>query len=160
MYRSGLLDLGLRFSVNLKGGPVMPISQFVKWKQKTVLGASLRVIPPTGQYSPTKLINWGINRWAFKPEFGYSRRFGKWMLDGYAGVWLFTTNQKFFSMPAPQPQTENPVGSFEAHLSYDAKNFRGKPLPSGSRLMATSGTAVPRVWGANRTPLPGRRVPA
>lgn len=133
----------------------------MKWKQKTVLGASLRVIPPTGKYSPTKLVNWGINRWAFKPEFGYSRRFGKWMLDGYAGVWLFTTNQKFFSMPAPQPQTENPVGSFEGHLSYDAKNFRGKPLPLWLSIDGNfwyGGTTS--LWGANRTPLPGRRVPA
>lgn len=127
IYRSGLLDMGLRLSVNLKGGLAMPLSQFVKWKQKTLLGASLKVIPPTGQYDPTKLVNWGINRWAFKPEFGYSRRCGKWWLDGYAGVWFFTTNQKFYSVPTPKPQTESPIGSFESHLSYDAKNFRGKP---------------------------------
>lgn len=126
IYRSGLLDTGFRFSVNLKGGPAMPLSEFVKWKQKTVLGASLRVVPPTGQYSSTKLINWGINRWAFKPEFGYSRRFGKWILDSYVGVWLFTTNQNFFSPPTSQPQTQSPIGSFEGHLSYDAKAFRGK----------------------------------
>ncbi len=129
IYRSGLLDLGFRFAVNLKGGPAMPMSEFVKWKQKTVLGASLKVIAPTGQYDPTKLINWGINRWAFKPEFGYSQRFGKWVIDGYAGLWLFTTNQKFFSKPAPRPQTQSPIGSFEGHLSYDAKTFRGRPGP-------------------------------
>ncbi len=127
IYRSGLLDSGLRFSVNLKGGPAMPISQFVKWRQKTVLGASLRVVIPTGQYNSKKLINWGINRWAFKPEFGYSRRLAqKWVLDGYAGVWFFTTNQHFFSNPVPRPQSEGPIGSFEGHLSYDAKNFQGK----------------------------------
>jgi hypothetical protein len=127
IYRSGLLDVGVRFSVNLRGGPAMSVPQYLKWKQKTVLGASLRVIAPTGQYSPTKLINWGINRWAFKPEIGYSRRFGKWVLDGYAGVWFFTTNQKSFSIPAPKPQTSSPIGSFEGHLSYDAKKYRAKP---------------------------------
>jgi hypothetical protein len=129
IYRSGLSDMGLRFSVNLKGGPAMPVSQFVKWKQKTILGVSLKVIPPTGQYDPEKLINWGINRWAFKPEFGYSRRIGKWFVDGYGGVWFFTTNQKFYSTPTPQPQTQNPIGSLEGHLSYDAKKLRGKPTP-------------------------------
>jgi hypothetical protein len=128
IYRSGLLDSGIRFSVNLKGGPAMPISEFMKWKPKIVLGASLKVIAPTGQYKPTDLINWGINRWAFKPEFGYSQRFRKkWTLDGYAGIWFYTTNQKFFSIPTPQPQTQSPIGSFEGHLSYDAKNYRGKP---------------------------------
>ncbi len=119
IYRSGLLDAGFRISVNLKGGPAMPPKEFVKWKQKTLLGASLKVIAPTGQYNSTKLVNWGINRWAFKPEFGYSERWGKWILDGYAGVWFYTTNNAFFSMPSPKPQTEAPIGSFEGHLSYD-----------------------------------------
>jgi hypothetical protein len=118
-YRSGLLDLGLRFSVNLKGGPAMSAKEFAKWKQKVLLGVSLTVIAPTGQYDPTRLLNWSINRWAFKPELGYSQRWGKWVLDGYGGVWFYTTNNAFFSIPNPQPQTENPIGSFEGHLSYD-----------------------------------------
>lgn len=118
-YRSGLLDLTLRFSINLKGGPAMAAPQFVKWKQKTLLGVSLTVVAPTGQYNPNHLINWGINRWAFKPELGYSRRFGNWVLDGYGGVWFYTTNDAFYSLPNPQPQTQSPIGSFEGHLSHD-----------------------------------------
>jgi hypothetical protein len=53
-----------------------------------LLGASLKIIAPTGQYDPTKLINWGINRWAIKPEFGYSQRWGHWVLDtqGYGST--------------------------------------------------------------------------
>jgi hypothetical protein len=119
VYRSGLLDASLRLSVNLKGGPAMPVQEFVKWRQKVLLGASLKVIAPTGQYDPLKLVNWGINRWAFKPEFGYSQRFGKWMLDGYAGAWFYTTNEASYSVPQPKPQTEAPIGSFEGHLSRD-----------------------------------------
>jgi hypothetical protein len=65
-----------------------------------------------------------IHRWAFKPELGYSRRWGNWLLDGYGGVWLYTTNDAFFSMPNPQPQTEQPIGSFEGHLSYDFSKQR------------------------------------
>jgi len=118
-YRSGLLDLGVRFSVNLKGGPAMPVEQFSKWKQKTILGVSLRVIAPTGQYSPTQAINWGINRWAFKPEFGYSRRWSHWVLDGYGGAWFYTKNPAEFHLPHPTPQTQEPIGSFEGHLSRD-----------------------------------------
>jgi hypothetical protein len=124
IYRSGLLDLGLRFSVNLKGGPAMALPQFVKWKQKLLLGASLTVVAPTGQYDPTHLINWGINKWAFKPELGYSQRWGNWVLDGYGGVWFYTTNNAFYSPPNPQPQTQSPIGSFEGHLSYDFGKLR------------------------------------
>ena len=86
IYRSGLLDVAMRFSVNLVGGPAMKTQEFAKWKQKKLLGASLIVISPTGQYDPMHLINWGINRWAFKPELGYSQRWGHWVLDGYGGV--------------------------------------------------------------------------
>jgi hypothetical protein len=124
IYRSGLLDATFRISVNLIGGPALPLDKFAKWKQKTILGASLKVVAPTGQYSSTKLVNWGINRWAFKPEIGYSRRFGHWILDAYGGAWLFTTNPAFFTAPVPVPQTEAPIGSFEGHLSYQFKNPR------------------------------------
>jgi hypothetical protein len=125
VYRSGLVDFDARFSVNLYGGPSMELPKFAKWKQKVLLGASLRVVAPTGQYDPTRLINWGINRWAFKPEFGYSQRWGNIVLDGYAGVWFYTTNPAYFSIPVPQPQTEAPIGSFEGHLSYYAGRIGG-----------------------------------
>jgi len=123
-YRSGLLDFSLRLSVNLKGGPALTPKEYAKWKQKMLLGASLRVIAPTGQYDPAKPLQWSINRWAFKPEFGYSQRWGKWILDGYAGVWFYTINDASFFIPSPAPQSEAPIGSFEGHLSYDFKKQR------------------------------------
>jgi hypothetical protein len=78
LYRSGLLDSSFRLSVNLMGGPAMARQKFAKWQQKILLGASLKVVAPTGQYDPTKLINWGANRWCdlnhrlatFEPSFG------------------------------------------------------------------------------------------
>ncbi len=124
-YRSGLLDSFYRFSVNLKGGPALPAQEFQKWHQKILIGASLKVVAPTGQYDPTKLINWGNNRWAFKTEIGYSQRWGHWVVDAYAAGWFFTTNQEFFShnqyFPGTQTQSESPVAAFEGHLSYDFK---------------------------------------
>ena len=125
VYRSGLLDSVFRFSVNIKGGPAMSVREYQAWKQKTILGVSLKVIAPTGQYDGTKLINNGSNRWAFKPEFGYSERWGHWVLDGYAAAWFFTTNPEFFShnafFPGTQTQSQAPMASFEGHLSYDVK---------------------------------------
>jgi Putative MetA-pathway of phenol degradation len=124
-YRSGLLDSAYRFSVNLKGGPALLPSDFRKWHQKRLIGASLRMVAPTGQYDPTKLINWGNNRWAFKSELGYSERRGNWLLDVYGGVWFYTKNAEFFSrndyFPGTRAQTQEPIGSVEVHLSYDVK---------------------------------------
>jgi hypothetical protein len=123
--RSGLLDSVFRFSVNLRGGPALPLESYRKWRQKMLIGASLKVVAPSGQYDGKKLINLGSNRWAFKPEIGYSQRWGHWVLDGYGAVWFFTTNQDFFShnqfYPGKQIQTESPVGALEGHLSYDIK---------------------------------------
>jgi hypothetical protein len=124
-YRSGLLDSAFRFSVNLKGGPAMDLEEFSKWQQKTLVGVSIKVVAPTGQYDPTKLINYGANRWAFKPEIGVSQRWGHWVLDTYGAAWFFTTNNEFFSRnqynPGVSTQSQSPIGAFEGHLSYDVK---------------------------------------
>jgi hypothetical protein len=123
--RSGLGDAVFRLAVNLVGAPSMKFSELRGWKQKHLLGASLKLVAPTGQYDSTKLINLGGNRWGFKPELGYSVRFGNWIVDAYAGVWLFTTNPEFFSrnqyVPGVQEQTQAPVYAFETHLSYDVR---------------------------------------
>jgi outer membrane putative beta-barrel porin/alpha-amylase len=124
-YRSGLFDTAFRVSVNLMGGPAMDVADYRKWHQKTIVGVSLRVVTPTGQYDPTKLINYGANRWGFKPEIGLSRRWGHWVLDSYAAVWFYTTNHKFFShnqySPGTNVQHQQSIGAFEGHLSYDVK---------------------------------------
>ena len=125
VYRSGLMDSFFRFSVNLKGGPAMTAKEFPTWRQKTILGASFRIEAPTGQYDPTVLITPGTNRWAFKPEFGVSRRQGHWIFDLYTGVWFFTTNPEFFShnafTPGVNTLSQAPIGSLESHVSYDFK---------------------------------------
>jgi hypothetical protein len=125
VYRSGLLDSSYRFSINVIGGPAMDIPKFRQWHQKTIIGASLRLVAPTGQYDPTKLINWGSNRWAFKPELGLSRRYGHWIIDAYTGGWFYTENPKFFSQNSYNPgisrQKQAPIFAFEGHLSYDIR---------------------------------------
>ena len=122
VYRSGLLDTTYRFAINLYGGPAMDAREFAKWRQKTVIGASLRVDAPTGQYDGTKLVNFGANRWGFKPEVGVSRRWGHWIVDGYAGGWFYTINPEYFSKnqynPGVTSQSSAPIVAFEGHLSY------------------------------------------
>lgn len=121
-YRSGLGDGGIRFATNLVGGPAMQLPEFLKWRQKRVLGASFSVQMPAGQYVPTRLINIGNNRWAFKPDIGYSERHGKWLMDVYAGAWFFTPNSDYISrtsISGTQERRQEPIYVSEAHLSYD-----------------------------------------
>jgi hypothetical protein len=113
--RSGLGDLRLRFSMNLMGSPALSPKEFAARKPATVLGASLSVVLPTGQYDPRRLVNLGSNRFAFKPEIGLSHPVGRWTLEAIGGVWLFTDNDKFFGGVRRE---QKPLASLQAHVIY------------------------------------------
>ena len=114
--RSGFADMRLRLSINLRGNDAMRIAEFAKTPRRTIVGASVTVAAPTGEYDGTKLINLGNNRWAFKPEAGVAVPRGRWEVDAYAGVWLFTANQDFF--PGGQERTQDPLFTLQGHVSY------------------------------------------
>jgi len=118
--RSGLGDVRLKMSLNLLGTKAMSREEFAKAPKKTILGVSLAVQAPTGQYDPTKLINLGTNRWAFKPEVGVSVPVGRWFLDAYLGAWFFTNNDQFYTGNSTREQ--NPLTVFQAHASYVFKS--------------------------------------
>jgi hypothetical protein len=117
--RSGLTDARAKFSVNLVGNPAMGLREFVKAPRKTIVGTSLTVTPPTGQYDGAKLINLGTNRWAFKPEVGIAVPKGPWDFDAYFGFWLFTDNDDFY--PGAHTRSQDPVVAVQGHASYTFK---------------------------------------
>ena len=111
IYRSGLARLDLPTGGEPEGRRAARCpAEFHKWHQKTLIGVSLKVIAPTGQYDQTKLINWGENRWAFQPELGYSGVGAKSLLDAYGGVWFYTLNPNFFDHNNFVPGRKRPVG--------------------------------------------------
>lgn len=115
--RDGLSDMRLRLSVLVHGAPASNILQIAKAPRRTIIGTSVTVVVPTGQFLVGKLINLGANRWAFKPEVAVSQPIGtRWLLDAYAGLWLFTANDSFY--PGTVVRTQAPMGSFQAHVSY------------------------------------------
>ena len=92
-------------------------AEFAKVPTQTILGASLTVTAPIGQYYPEKVINLGANRWAFKPEIAVSQPLGdQWLFDLYAAVWLFTANDSYY--PGNANRTQDPLTTFQAHVSY------------------------------------------
>jgi hypothetical protein len=116
--RSGFSDIRVRASVLLLGAPATSLANFGKVKRKTILGLSLNIVAPTGQYNPEKLINLGANRWAFRPELALSQPIGRhWMIDIYTGLWLFTENNKFYT--GNSLRTQDPMGTIQGHLSYN-----------------------------------------
>jgi len=113
--RSGLGDVRLRFSMNLIGGPALSAKEFAGYKPRALLGTSVTVIMPTGQYDPRRLVNIGANRWSFKPEIGLSKPYGRWTVELASGVWLFTTNNEFFG---GVKRGQKPLVSFQSHVIY------------------------------------------
>ena len=70
--RAGLSDMRFRVSALLRGAPAASVMEIAKAPRRTILGTSLMISAPTGQFFPFRLINVGTNRWAFKPEFAVS----------------------------------------------------------------------------------------
>jgi len=112
---SGLADPAFKLSVNLYGAPALSLKEFKSYEQDVIVGASLRVTAPLGQYDDTKVVNLGTNRWSFKPEVGVSKALGPWTLEGTAAATLYTDNNDFFN---GNTRTQRPLYSFEAHTIY------------------------------------------
>jgi hypothetical protein len=111
--RAGLGDIGIRFAVNLFGTPAMNPREFQAFRPKTLVGMSLTISAPTGQYDSSKLINIGTNRWGVKPEVGVVRVMGRWAVDFYVGAVFFTDNTDFFGGITRE---QEPILNSQVHL--------------------------------------------
>ena len=116
--RFGLGDPRLRLGVNLYGAPAMAPPAFAAYRQGTILGVSITVAPPLGQYDPAKLINLSTHRWSVKPELGVSVASGRWVVEAMAGVWLFTDNTDFFG---GRTRKQDPITGTQVHLTFKFK---------------------------------------
>jgi len=134
--RSGGGDIRVRFSTLLKGGEALRPKEFAKRKPTTLIGASVVVVVPSGQYDPQRLVNPGSNRWAFKPEVGVSKPKGRWTLEATGGVWLFTPNNSFLGSSR---RTQKPMASFSGNLVY---TLRPRMWLSGSTTFYTGGSTT------------------
>ena len=112
---SGIGDLGVTLSVNLLGAPTMTLEQFQELRRNPhpILGASVKVVAPTGHYEVDKLINVGANRWAIKTQLGYMIPLTpRWLLEGELGAWFFGHNDEFLGVTREQA----PIIATEIHL--------------------------------------------
>ena len=94
---SGFADPRLRFSMLLYGGPALSLEEFRDYKSDIIIGGSLEVTPPLGQYDPNRLLNIGTHRWSFKPEVGISKTLGPLTLELATGVRFYTDNNNFLN---------------------------------------------------------------
>ncbi len=112
---SGLGDPRLRFSMLLYGAPALSLEDFRDYKPDVIIGTSLEITPPLGQYDDDKLLNIGTNRWSFKPELGVSKTWGPLTFELASGVRFYTDNDDFLN---GRNLEVSPVYSVQGHLIY------------------------------------------
>jgi hypothetical protein len=163
---SGLGDLGATLSVNLLGAPSMTPADFqaLRAEPHPIVGASLKLIAPTGRYDEDRLINVGANRWAARLEVGsIIPLHPKWLLELDAGMWWFTDNEDFLTGRREQ----DPIYNVQAHLirrfspgfwaSLDANYFvGGRQTIGGDELGDVQHNA--RIGGMLVVPFAGRHA--
>ncbi len=112
---SGLNDPRFRFSVNFVGAPVLSVKEFAGWQQDLIIGASLQVSAPVGQYNPDKMVNLGNNRWFFKPDIGISKAWGGLTMELSTGVIFFTDNNDYYG---GRKQEQDLVSTSQMNVIY------------------------------------------
>jgi hypothetical protein len=59
---AGFADPRLRFSVNFYGASALSVKEFADYRQDLIVGASVSIWAPLGQYDSTQYVNLGTNR--------------------------------------------------------------------------------------------------
>ena len=113
---SGLADPRFRISVNFYGAPALPLEEYGRYKQDLIVGATLEVGVPLGQYDSDKLLNIGSNRWSVKPEIGLSKALGRFVLELAGAVTFFTPNGDFLGGKTLE---QDPIYSVQGHFVHE-----------------------------------------
>jgi hypothetical protein len=130
--RCGTLDPSLRLSYLFYGAPAVDMKTFRSTPSTRVIGASVKVSMPLGDYNNENIINTGSNRWTIKPEVGISNRWGKWSGEAAFSTRFFSDNDNF---KGNTTLAQDPLYQLQIHLIYD--------LPKG-RWMSFNGNYF---WG-------------
>jgi hypothetical protein len=111
----GLTDPTAHVSVNFIGAPALTMREYPTYRQNWLVGAGIRVTAPLGQYDPTKLVNIGTNRWAFRTELGVSKVIKRLTLEILGAGTFYTTNTDFLN---GQSQSQSPLWSAQFNAIY------------------------------------------
>ncbi len=101
------------------GAPALTLKEFKDHRQDVIVGASLQVSVPSGQYDDSRLVNIGTNRWSIKPELGVSKALGRWTLELSAAATLYTDNDDF---NGGKRRSQDPIYATQAHAIYSLRS--------------------------------------
>ncbi len=112
---SGLNDARLRLTWNPFGAPALTKEEFAHFEQDMVIGASVQITAPIGQYDATRLVNLGTNRWSVKTEIGISKVAGAFTLELAPSVVVYGQNDDFMDS---LDREQEPLYAAQGHVIY------------------------------------------
>ena len=119
---NGLIDANVMMRIGILNTPALDMENFAKRELKFQLSGIISINAPVGQYSETRRVNLGGNRWAFKlgipmiiPLNKNKTKILQWEI--VPSFTFFTPNSELF---AGGVKTQDPLLYLEQHLS---KNF-------------------------------------
>jgi len=159
-------DLGITLNVNLRGAPSMTLEDFLALRANPhlIVGASLKIVAPTGHYDSDRLINVGTNRWAVRAQLGSIIPLRPtWLLELTAGAWFFADDDDFIAGKKEQ----DPILSAQTNLikrirpglwaSLDLTYYTGgRQTIAGNRLGDTQRNV--KIGGTVVVPFRGRHA--
>jgi hypothetical protein len=116
---SGLADPLVRVSALFVGAPAMDPTTFRSYRQDLIVGASLQVSIPLGQYDDTRLLNLSAHRWWVKPELGVSKAWGAWTVEAAAAATVYGENDDFFG---GHRRSQDPIYSARTSAIYSFRS--------------------------------------
>ncbi len=111
----GFGDIRAKLEWNFVGAPALDSQEFQNYQQRTIVGTSVLIVAPTGEYNSDELLNLSSNRWSVRTELGVSRAIGKWALELMGNVWLFGANNNFFGGNRLE---QDPLYVVKGHVVY------------------------------------------
>lgn len=137
--RHGFSDPRLRLSVNILGPQAMDLKEMQDYLSThsvySVVGVSLAVTLPLGQYYNDKLLNLGQNRFVFRPQVGFVHNWRQWSYELTGSLYLFTNNNDFYNGGT---RKQDPIFAMQTHLIRRFKHGLWGSLSLGSGLLGES----------------------
>jgi len=116
---TGIADTKVRLSYNFFGSPALSMKNYASYTQDLIIGGSLQVTIPTGNYDANKLVNISTNRWAIKPSLGVSKAIKSFIFECDIDAEFYTTNKHYYGRTTKK---QDPLYSIQAHIIYNFIN--------------------------------------
>lgn len=121
--RVGAGDPIVQLSINLIGAPPLQGKDYLDYRvsldSETVVGASLSVQLPLGEYKEDKLLNLGGNRYVTRARMGVTHTRGQWDVELTGAVWHYSDNDEFFGETRLEQEL---FGFVQSHVIYHVSN--------------------------------------